>query len=185
MTNPTKRISLARESLVIAVIGLCDLLTTLLWVRSHGAQEANPFFAHYLAMGSIWFILMKFVMLACPIFLLEWARMKSPHFTRRASRFAIGAYVGLYVIGFVRLNPAMFRPHAAEAEVFPTVKTRIAAIGPATGSYITSDGHHETISYPTARGNWRIKPIQRVGEKHLPCQTKGQLNTVEPSMSML
>jgi hypothetical protein len=104
-------IKLSRESLIIFVIGIADLATTLIWVNTHGAQEANPVFAHYLAMGPVVFSLMKLVMLAAPIFLLEWARRHSPVFTRRAARFAIAAYVGLYGVGFVKLNSGkLFTP---------------------------------------------------------------------------
>lgn len=111
------RFSISRESIAIAMIGIADLATTLMWVHQHGAREANPVFAHYLAMGPVWFSLMKLVCLAAPIFLLEWARRRRPKFTLWASRFAITAYVMLYGIGFVRLNGALLRPHEAGAAV--------------------------------------------------------------------
>jgi hypothetical protein len=110
---------IARESIWIAIIGLADLITTVLWIHYHGAAEANPVFAHYLQMGVIWFALMKLFLLAGPIFVLEWARQRRPRFTRVASRFAIGAYCGLYVIGFLRLNPDLIRPASAEAALPP------------------------------------------------------------------
>ena len=110
---------IAKESVFIAVIGLADLVTTVTWVSYHGAQEANPVFAHYLSMGLGWFALMKLVLLVAPIYLLEWARRRRPKFTLNASRFAIGAYCGLYVIGVAHLNPGMLRPKSAEAAVYP------------------------------------------------------------------
>lgn len=110
---------IARESIYIAVIGIADLITTLLWVKYHGASEANPVFAHYLQMGFGWFALMKLTLLACPLFLLEWARRRRPQFTLKASRFAIGAYCGLYVVGFMHLNPNTIHPASAEASVPP------------------------------------------------------------------
>ena len=110
---------IARESIWIAIIGLADLITTVLWVRYHGAHEANPVFAHYLQMGLAWFALMKLVLLAGPIFVLEWARRKNPRFTLRAARFAIGAYCGLYIVGFLHLNPNAVRPQSAMAELPP------------------------------------------------------------------
>jgi len=111
---------IARESVIIAIIGLADLVTTVTWVSYHGAQEANPVFAHYLSLGLGWFAFMKLVLLAAPIYLLEWARRRRPKFTLNASRFAIGAYCGLYVIGVAHLNPGMLRPKSAEASVYPS-----------------------------------------------------------------
>lgn len=108
---------ISKESVVIAVIGLADLGTTLLWVHQHGAQEANPVFAHYLSMGMAYFALMKIICLAAPIFLLEWARVRRPRFTQIASRFAICAYVVMYGIGFVRLNGELFTERSAHASV--------------------------------------------------------------------
>ena len=99
---------LSRESWIIFGIGIADLVTTLIWVYSHGAREANPVFAHYLAMGPVPFALMKLVMLAAPIFLLEWAWLQRPRFTMRAARFTICAYLLLYGVGFVKLNAKTF-----------------------------------------------------------------------------
>jgi hypothetical protein len=115
---------IAKESIVIAVIGIADLVTTVTWVSYHGAQEANPVFAHYLSMGLGWFALMKLVLLVAPIYLLEWARRRRPKFTLNASRFAIGAYCGLYIIGVAHLNPSMLRPRSAEAAVYPSMSHR-------------------------------------------------------------
>lgn len=110
---------IARESVYIAVIGVADLVTTLLWVKYHGASEGNPVFSLYLRMGFAWFVLMKLILLACPLFLLEFARRRRPRFTLKASRFAIGAYCGLYVVGFFHLNPNAIHPVSAEASVPP------------------------------------------------------------------
>jgi hypothetical protein len=106
-----------RESWIIACIGIADLVTTLIWVHNHGAKEANPLFAHYLAMGSVWFAVMKLVLLAGPIFLLEWASRHRPVFTRRASQFAIAAYVVMYGVGVAKLNSNLFQLQPAHAEV--------------------------------------------------------------------
>jgi hypothetical protein len=108
---------LSRESLIIFVIGIADLITTLVWVQSSGAREANPVFAHYLNMGPIMFSLMKLVMLAAPIFLLEWAWRHRPVFTMRAARFAICAYLLLYGVGFLKLNGNLFSGKPALDEV--------------------------------------------------------------------
>jgi hypothetical protein len=104
---------LSRESVVIIALGIADLVSTLYWVAQEDASEGNPVFAHYLEMGPFVFIAMKLVMLTAAIFLFEWARHRRPEFTRRATRFTILAYLGLYAIGFARLNSEAF---AAEPE---------------------------------------------------------------------
>ena len=110
---------IARESLWIAAIGIADLITTLIWVHYHGAQEGNPVFAHYLRMGIVWFALMKILLLAGPIYLLEWARRRRPRFTLNASRVGIGAYCGMYALGFLHLNPDIIHPTSAVASPGP------------------------------------------------------------------
>jgi hypothetical protein len=70
-------------------------------------------------MGVFWFAVMKLVLLAGPIFLLEWARRRRPKFTLNASRFGIGAYCGMYAIGFLHLNPDVLRPTSAAASPAP------------------------------------------------------------------
>ncbi len=99
---------ISRESIIIAVIGMVDMVTTLIMVQ-RGAWEGNPIFEYYLAMGVPWFILMKSIFILAPIFLLELARRHRPVFTKWASRVAIMAYLGLYVIGVMHLNPALMQ----------------------------------------------------------------------------
>jgi hypothetical protein len=50
------------------------------------------------------------VMLLCPVFLLEWARRRRPLFATWGSRFAIAAYLSLYLVGVVKLNPQFLDP---------------------------------------------------------------------------
>src|SRR5438105_4799477 len=119
---------ISKEGVVIGVVGLADLGATVLWIKQHGAAEANPVFAHYLAMGFGWFIAMKVLCLAAPIFLLEWARIRRPRFTLIASRFAICAYICMYCIGFMRLNGALFAEPAAEASITSKSATRLQFI---------------------------------------------------------
>lgn len=115
---------IAKESLLIAIIGLADLITTVMWIHFHGAEEANPVFAQLLKLGVVWFALMKLLLLVGPIYLLEWARHRRPRFTLYASRFAISAYCGLYAIGVLHLNPELLQPRSAQASVYPTTFAR-------------------------------------------------------------
>jgi hypothetical protein len=96
---------ISKESITIGLVGLADLITTIYWVQYKGADEANPLFAFFLSMGIGCFTVMKLIMLACPIYVLEYARMRCPDFTRRASRCAIAAYLSLYLVGVVNINP--------------------------------------------------------------------------------
>ena len=108
---------LHKESIAILCIGLLDLISTLVWVDTHGAQEANPLFQYYLALGPVYFIFMKFIMLMAPIFLLEWAARKRPNFTRSASRFAVCAYLAMYVVGVAKLNPDLLHHQRQHTEI--------------------------------------------------------------------
>src|SRR5258708_25191072 len=110
IASDSQRMKLSKESILLISIGALDLISTLIWVGEHGAQEANPIFQHYLEMGPVWFAVMKIVMLAAPIYLLEWARRRRPVFTRLASRFAVCAYLTMYVVGVAKLNPQLFQP---------------------------------------------------------------------------
>ena len=98
---------LSRESLILLIVGLVDLLTTLVWVSHHGAQEGNPIFSYYLTMGPLWFIAMKMVCLLCPILIFEWARNHRPRVARVGARIAIAGYLLFYVVGVARLNPQL------------------------------------------------------------------------------
>lgn len=111
MPRVWKRFRLSRESLFLVIIGLLDLATTLLWTRWHVAEEANPLFRRYLAMGIGWFVLAKLLMLGGPVQILEWARRRRPVFTRWASRAAIIGYVAVYTSGVARLNVEGYAPH--------------------------------------------------------------------------
>lgn len=103
------KMKLTRESWIILTIGLLDLASTLLWVTRSGAQEANPIFRYYLAMGPVWFIAAKCVCLMCPVLLLEFARRQRPRSAMMGARFAIIGYLLLYAVGTANLNPELGR----------------------------------------------------------------------------
>jgi hypothetical protein len=133
---------ISKESWVIVTLGVADLVSTLVWVDHHGAREANPLFARYLEMGPLWFSLMKGVLIACPILILEWARQRRPRFTRYASRFAIAAYLGMYGVGFYRLNHETLRPQANPSPVEQAVsQAHEKEIQQYVRSYTAARGH--------------------------------------------
>jgi hypothetical protein len=109
---------IAKESWIIAAIGVADLVTTIVFIRHHGAQEANPLFRHYWEMGVWAFIVAKMVCLLGPLMVLEWARRRNPRFVAGALRTAIVGYLGFYFVGYMQLNG----PKAAAAEV--TLRSR-------------------------------------------------------------
>src|SRR5579862_1987702 len=106
------QMKIAKETWIIAAIGVADLVTTIVFIRHNGAQEANPLFRHYWEMGLLAFIIAKMVCLLGPLLVLEWARKSNPRFVAGALRTAIVGYLGFYVVGYMQLNG----PRAAAAE---------------------------------------------------------------------
>src|SRR5690349_18137079 len=95
---------IARESWVIAAIGMADLITTIIFIRHHNAQEANPLFKHIWDMGLPAFIIAKLICVTGPLMILEWARRRNPRFVSMALRCVIVGYLGLYGVGVFHLN---------------------------------------------------------------------------------
>ncbi|CCW34071.1 hypothetical protein CTKA_00923 [Chthonomonas calidirosea] len=95
----------------MALIGLADLGSTILFIERHGAQEANPIFRHFWEMGLGAFIVAKLVCLIGPLLVMEWARQRHPLFVTGALRIAIVGYLALYGVGVLHLN------HTAKADI--------------------------------------------------------------------
>src|SRR2546421_4139095 len=81
MSEAAKSRRVAPESWIILVVGMLDMVTTLVWIDRHGAREANPIFQSYLQLGVPAFIVAKISLLVAPICLLEYARRHRPRFT--------------------------------------------------------------------------------------------------------
>lgn len=96
--------TLMKESLILIVICLADLLFTMLLLGKSQASEGNPLMAYYLQFGVGAFVLAKLALLAFPIFVAEWSKQYRPEFVRSMMRFAIAAYVGIYVVLFLGVN---------------------------------------------------------------------------------
>jgi hypothetical protein len=108
---------IAKETWIILAIGLVDLATTILFIRSNGAQEANPLFKRYWEMGLAAFVVAKVALLVGPLYVLEWARKRNPHFVSLALRTAIVAYIAMYGVGYYRLNHVV-RPQTDLSDLF-------------------------------------------------------------------
>jgi len=93
------------ETTCLAAIGLADLLSTVYWIATGHAMEANPLMARVLtALGPWGFALLKAALLGGPLAVAEWARRRHPRFVRWALRAAIVLYVGAYALNWVRAN---------------------------------------------------------------------------------
>jgi hypothetical protein len=94
------------ETVILTVIGCLDLLSTIYFVATKQAFEANPLFARLLHLGPWPFTLAKALLLAIPLAIAEYARRHNEPFVRAALRMGIILYIGLYAISFARSNIA-------------------------------------------------------------------------------
>ncbi|MGC8666980.1 MAG: DUF5658 family protein [Chthonomonadales bacterium] len=93
------------ETTILAAVGLADLLSTVYWIATGHAMEANPFMAGVLkALGPWGFSLLKAALLGGPLAVAEWARHRHPRFVRWALRAAIVLYVGAYALNWLHAN---------------------------------------------------------------------------------
>lgn len=95
---------IAKETWMIALLGTIDLITTIVFIQHHGAEEANPIFRFFWQLGIPAFITAKILLTGCPLLVLEWARKRNPRFVQRGMRSAIAGYVAVYGFGFLHLN---------------------------------------------------------------------------------
>lgn len=110
---------IAKETWVILFIGIADLITTIIFIQHHGAEEANPIFRRYWEMGLAAFIIAKMLLLVGPLVVLEWARKRNPRFVNWALRGAIAAYLIMYGVGFAHLNNPTARANEIASSVPP------------------------------------------------------------------
>ena len=93
------------ETILMAVIGGADLLYTVYLLGQSKAMEANPIFGPLLKnYGPNVFVLAKFVALAGPLALAEFARRRNEPFVRMALRIGIALYVAIYGLAYLRYN---------------------------------------------------------------------------------
>jgi|GEM_PF-1490209 len=104
---------IAKETWMIAVLGTIDLITTIVFIQHHGAEEANPIFRFFWHIGIPAFVAAKILLTGCPLLVLEWARKRNPRFVQTGMRSAIAGYVAVYGFGFLHLNG----PGATERDV--------------------------------------------------------------------
>ena len=97
---------IAYETLVLAFICMADLVTTLWWLLSNQADEANPLFRKMLDCPcGIWiFATAKIIVCLVALGSLEYARKHTSKFTKFMTWFGIVAYVGAYVVAWIWNN---------------------------------------------------------------------------------
>ncbi len=96
--------ALTKESKVLIVICLLDLISTLLLLSRGLAFEGNPLMSFYLRFGVWVFVVIKLGLVVLPIFIAEWSLRYRPQFVRLMLRTAIAAYLGLYLVVFMSVN---------------------------------------------------------------------------------
>jgi hypothetical protein len=95
---------LTAESLILIAICLADLLLTVFLLKNGPVREGNPLMAYYLQFGLTTFVIVKLCLMFPPILIVEWCRKYKPDFARFMLRFAITAYLGVYVVSFAAAN---------------------------------------------------------------------------------
>lgn len=93
------------ETTALVIIGGLDLLTTIYFLATRQAYEANYLFNIILKdYGPLGFILAKALLLALPLTVAELARKQNEPFVRMALRVGIVGYIGLYTYSFIQSN---------------------------------------------------------------------------------
>ena len=95
---------IARETWLLGLICLADMISTLLLVHSGAAVEANPVLSFFLDRGGVWFVIAKSLLFLGPLFVLELLRRRRPESVTRILRVGIVLYLVCYGIGAVHVN---------------------------------------------------------------------------------
>ena len=102
------RLILPANALVV-VLGLVDLITTVIWARAGLAVEFNPVMSFVLKAGIPTFVLVKVATLGAYLVVVEWYRRnRSERFARATGLATLVAYLSLYVVSFCCVNHSFF-----------------------------------------------------------------------------
>ncbi len=92
---------LMRETRIMAVIAMIDLIGTLWLMHRHAALESNPFLQFFLARGILWFIIAKFIYTFVPLVLLEAFANRVESLVRKYLRLGIIVYIGMHAVNLL------------------------------------------------------------------------------------
>jgi hypothetical protein len=87
-----------RETWVMGIICLLDLVMTIWLIHAGLAKEANPVMLALLNAGLLWFIAFKFAYTLGPLALLEMVGRRYPTIVRKYMRLGITVYIGFHVV---------------------------------------------------------------------------------------
>lgn len=90
------------STIVLTSIALIDMITSLVLFRM-GYREANHLFRWLLQFGIPAFVGFKFLFLAIPIVLLEYARIHRPKSAEQGTWLAVVLYCAFYAMNLVRM----------------------------------------------------------------------------------
>lgn len=104
MNHSSRAAALPWETMALALIGLADLIATVLLVQGGRFSEGNPILGFYMRAGLLPFMAAKALLTLGPLAVLEILRPRSPRFITAALRVGIAAYVAVYVVGVCEIN---------------------------------------------------------------------------------
>src|SRR5689334_3154180 len=91
------------ETTLLALLGCVDLLSTIYFLATGQAREANPLMQSVLVQtGPKGFVLVKALFLGGPLVIAEIARREHPEFVRKALRIGIAAYALLLIFAYLK-----------------------------------------------------------------------------------
>jgi hypothetical protein len=92
------------ESLVLTTVCLADMLSTMYFVAAGMAVEQNPIMAYFMNKGMPVFAAAKLLSFIPFIIAVEIYRRRNPEIAIKAVRFAIAAYVIVFVVCTLATN---------------------------------------------------------------------------------
>jgi cell division protein FtsW (lipid II flippase) len=94
----------SRETGIVGVLCALDLLSTLVLIQHHGADEGNTLMSFYLKQGTWAFIGAKCLLFVPALMIAEWYRRRNPRLVSVTLRAVIVTYVVFYAAGVVQGN---------------------------------------------------------------------------------
>ena len=101
-----------RETWVMGIICLLDLVLTIGLIHVGLAKEANPLMLTILNAGLLWFVAFKCAYTLGPLAALELVGRRYPDMVRKYLRLGITVYVGFHVVNIgCALLASQIAPH--------------------------------------------------------------------------